>query len=305
MLKESLKIRQSPGENYRRWFADDDLDLVTWQTTSGKLSAFQLCFNKTTDERALLWRRGQTLTHCLVDSGEPGPTRNLSPMLVDSPIPDLPHLIAKFNDGSANIDPEVRQFVLSMLQENITSFITLLGTESPGGVYLLRVYLAQPTTLTFGRHRGGTPIPLPRGEYLYIGSALSALTNRLLRHATRGGNQPAHQIRDALHSTLIETGLKGKLPTQKTVRWHIDYLLDLPSAEITAVLALRTDQKLEKPLAESLAALPETLPVSPGLGASDHPGQTHLLQVKKGNHCWERIINDWSICHQENHREFI
>lgn len=166
--------------------------------------------------------------------------------------------------------------------------IMIFGEDTPGGVYSLRIHLFRPTRLVFGRHRDGTPIALERGDYLYIGAAqgnrgASTLANRLLRHATRGDGQPPHQIRAALQTALAEAGLNGVLPRRKTAHWHIDYLLDLPSARLTGVIAMRTNQKLEKPLAEELAARPETAPVSPGLGASDHPGHSHLFYLGFGD----------------------
>jgi Uri superfamily endonuclease len=298
MLKESQNIRQTPGENFRRWFSDDHFDLITWQTISGELSAFQLCFDKTGRERAIVWQQGQPLEHYLIDSGEPGPRHNLAPIMLEHPIADLPLLLAEFKSRTTEIDPTVRDFVLTTLQTHLNRSIAILGDDSPGGIYLLRVYLEAAAEVVFGRHRGGTPIPLPHGEYLYIGSALSArgansLASRLLRHATRGGSQPPHQLRDTLHAALADAGLTGKLPAKKTVRWHIDYLLELPNAQITAVLALRTTEKLEKPLAEQLAAFPETQPVSPGLGASDHPGHSHLFFMEGDPGWWERVVNDW------------
>ena len=298
MLKESQKIRQSPVENHRRWFTDDQFDLITWQTPAGNFSAFQLCANKTTREQALVWRQGEPLGHYLVDSGEPGPRRNLTPMMHPHPLSNLPQLITEFDARSAEIDQPVRTLVLTALQACLKTSITLVGDQSLGGVYLLRIFLSQPAELIFGRHRRGTPIPLASGEYIYIGSALNArgansLANRLLRHATRRGDQTPHQIRSTLQAALSEAGLLGKLPAKKTVRWHIDYLLELPNAEITAVLAIRTSQKLENPLAELLAAFPETQPVSPGLGASDHPGYTHLFRLDAEEKWWDEVVGEW------------
>ena len=40
MLTESRNIRQNPGEDHRRWFSDEEFDLIVWQTTRGQLSAF-------------------------------------------------------------------------------------------------------------------------------------------------------------------------------------------------------------------------------------------------------------------------
>jgi Uri superfamily endonuclease len=291
MLTESTKIRQNPGEDFRRWFSDQHFDLIVWQKPNGAVSTFQLCYNKQTDEHALVWHPNRPIEHYRVDSGEPAPTKNLSPIMVDNSALDLNQLLTNFTTHSAEIDPHIREHVLTTLQAQQSPAILILGDDTPGGVYALRVHLERSTNLAFGRFRGGEPIPLQSGDYLYIGSAhgergANTLANRLLRHATRGGDQPPHHIRDHLQTALQDAGLPGVLPRQKTVRWHIDYLLDLPTAHLTGVIALRTAQKLEKPLAEQITTLPGTQPVSPGLGASDHPGHTHLFYIEENHEIW-------------------
>lgn len=179
-----------------------------------------------------------------------------------------------------------------------TPSIKIFGADLPGGVYLLRICLGTSTAVAFGRHRGGRPVHLPVGTYVYVGSAhgrqgASTLANRLLRHAARSGTRPPHKIREQLRAALPEAGLSGEFRARKSVHWHIDYLLDLPEAEITGLLAMRTYDKLEKSLAERLAASPEAVPVSPGLGASDHPGHSHLFALKRGSDLWENVVEEW------------
>ena len=91
-----------------------------------------------------------------------------------------------------------------------------------------------------------------------------------------------------LHA-VIDAGLPGKVPAKKTPRWHIDYLLDLPHVEITGVIAVRSLLADEKRLANWLAAMPETGIPARGLGASDHPGGTHLFSVQAGREWWENL----------------
>ena len=63
----------------------------------------------------------------------------------------------------------------------------------------------------------------------------------------------------------------------KTLRWHIDYLLDEAAVAITGVVAIRTMARLEGALVERLLAQPGVVPLAPGLGGSDDRGRSHLL----------------------------
>jgi Uri superfamily endonuclease len=296
MLTEYRNVRQNPGEDRRRWFSDEDIDLIVWQADSGRLSGFQLCYNKQRTEHALMWRAGQSLEHYRVDNGEPGPRQNLSPMMANAPLLQVGDVQDRFAARSAEIDADVRNQVLAVLNKERKPRVVIHGEDTPGGVYLLRIRLAADLEVTFGRFHNGEPLPLQAGEYIYIGSAhgtrgVSTIANRLLRHAARSDGKPPHQIREELQESLSKADLAGKLPSGKTVRWHIDYLLDLPEAEITGILAFRTTEKIEKKLAESLEAEPHTHPVAPGLGASDHPGHSHLLRFEGGDGFWSELGN--------------
>ncbi len=177
--------------------------------------------------------------------------------------------------------------------------ITVLGRGYKGGAYLLRIHVAEPLNLSFGRFRGGTPIAVPAGEYAYIGSALAergsvSLARRLLRHATRSGHQPPHPLQARMLERFRAMRLgPGDLqpPPQKKLHWNIDHLLDQPAATLTPVLLIRTKRPLERPIAQRLAADPHTHPLTPGLGANDHPGGTHLLRVEAEEGWWEGLIS--------------
>lgn len=176
--------------------------------------------------------------------------------------------------------------------------IRIWGDHGVQGVYLLELALSQPLELAFGRFQSGRHFALPIGHYLYVGSALgqrgaTTLAGRLLRHATRSGEQPAHAIRPVLHQTLQQVGLAATPPPQKRCHWHIDYLLDQPAVELVHIAALRTPLPLEAPLATQVLADPATMPVAPGLGASDHPAATHLFRLVGENSAhtpWRRRV---------------
>ena len=51
MLHEIVGLADEPPAR-RRWFHDDYFDLFVWQTLSGDLTRFQLCYGIASNERA-------------------------------------------------------------------------------------------------------------------------------------------------------------------------------------------------------------------------------------------------------------
>ena len=175
--------------------------------------------------------------------------------------------------------------------------IAIIGDTSQAGTYILRIRLKEDTTLRFGRFKKGKLISTPAGEYAYVGSALAekgatTLARRLVRHATRSGDQRPHCIREAMLSRFAERGLGdgNLLPRRgKTLHWNVDFLLDLPSAELVGISAIRSRERLENRLAKRLEADPHTGIIERGLGANDAPGNTHLLCVSAAEAWWASL----------------
>ena len=178
--------------------------------------------------------------------------------------------------------------------------IRITGDESQSGTYILRIRLKEDTTLQFGRFKKGKLISLPAGDYTYVGSALSekgatSLARRLIRHATRSGDKPPHAIREDMIDRFAECGLGSGnlLPRQgKTSHWNVDFLLDLQSAELINILAIRSPERLENKIAKRLEQNPYTSIIERGLGANDAPGATHLLHVRADETWWALLIDD-------------
>ena len=83
-------------------------------------------------------------------------------------------------------------------------------------------------------------------------------------------------------------GIGNLIPRRgKTLHWHIDFLLQLQSAEIVNVIVLRSPERLENRIAERLEQDSDTQIIERNLGANDAPGSTHLLRVNAGNTWWE------------------
>ncbi len=177
--------------------------------------------------------------------------------------------------------------------------VVITGSDSQAGTYILRIHLNQDTALQFGRFKKGKLISLPAGDYIYVGSALSdrgstSLARRLIRHATRNDDKPPHAIREKMMNRFIECGLgpSDLLPKRrKTLHWNVDFLLDLQSAEIVNILAIRSPESLENRIAKRLENDPHTEIIEPGLGANDAPGNTHLLRVRADNTWWVSLAD--------------
>ena len=176
--------------------------------------------------------------------------------------------------------------------------IFIIGDASQAGTYVLRIRLKKDATLQFGRFKKGKLISLPTGDYVYVGSALSekgatSLARRLIRHATRSGNKPPHTIREEMITWFAECGLgpHDPLPKRgKTLHWNVDFLLDLQSAEIINILAIRSPERLENRIAKCLEHDPRPDIIEPGLGANDAPGSTHLLRLRADNISWASLM---------------
>ena len=177
--------------------------------------------------------------------------------------------------------------------------ILIIGNDSQAGTYILRIRLKENATLKFGRFKKGKLISLPAGDYVYVGSALSqkgstSLARRLIRHATRSNHKPPHPIREKMINRFSECGLgpRDLLPKhEKTLHWNIDFLLDLQSAELVNIFAIRSTERLENRIAKRLEQDPHTEIIERGLGANDAPGNTHLLRVREDRMWWVSLAD--------------
>jgi sugar fermentation stimulation protein A len=115
------------------------------------------------------------------------------------------------------------------------------------GSYLLILRLKRAKSLEFGRreHRQ----PFPAGYYIYVGSAMKNLTQRLERHRR----------------------------LRKNKFWHIDYLREV--SEFQAALPIRASEDLECAIAEKMRAIADW--TIPGFGASDCACPGHLFGMKE------------------------
>lgn len=115
MLIEIKKVRQIENEPKRRWFNNHDMDLIVWHEDE-KIIAFQLCYEKTGQEKALSWKPDSGLTHQKVDGGEDRPGYyKATPILVQRDSYDLEKIRHDFEIYSELMPEDVRRFVFDKL----------------------------------------------------------------------------------------------------------------------------------------------------------------------------------------------
>uniref|UniRef100_Q3ARA2 DUF123 domain-containing protein n=1 Tax=Chlorobium chlorochromatii (strain CaD3) TaxID=340177 RepID=Q3ARA2_CHLCH len=163
--------------------------------------------------------------------------------------------------------------------------LTIFGASCKSGTYLLLIELVEPCRIVFGNFRKGEMFSLSAGMYLYVGSALGnrsgyPLARRLIRHASRSGNNPPHAMRQTLLHYFSTTCNTTFTPSPKKLRWHVDYLLEQPEATLSEVVIIQSPLRLEYALATLLEAMQETSHIAPHLGAQDCRDSTHLLRLR-------------------------
>jgi hypothetical protein len=117
MLQEYKNVSQpkeTPG--YRRWFSDDDMDLIVWYSPRGVIRGFQLVYDRDGRERAFTWHVEAGMVHTAVDDGEDSPLRNDAPILVPDGVPRADLVLAQFLESARGLDPELVALVSSKLE---------------------------------------------------------------------------------------------------------------------------------------------------------------------------------------------
>ena len=120
MLKDIPQehVRQINGEPKRRWFDDVDFDLLIREDNNGEIIGFQLFYDKSRNQRALIWKVKSGFSHERVDDGEsrPGKYKATPILLADGPF-DYKRIAAQFKKESLEIEEKVATFVYKKLLE--------------------------------------------------------------------------------------------------------------------------------------------------------------------------------------------
>ena len=120
MLTEIANVKQIHDEGFRRWFTDEQFDLIIWYAReSGEvdhITGFQLCYDKVETERALTWRKASGFVHETVDDGENPGYIGMTPVLHGGGTFDR-SMPARFRDACAGIPQKLTYFLLGKLEE--------------------------------------------------------------------------------------------------------------------------------------------------------------------------------------------
>lgn len=113
MLIEVKDVRQFEGKAFRRWFCDENIDLIVWYGPEKDITGFQLCYKKDGSEKALTWKEGAGFSHDGIDGGEDRPplSYKMTPVLVPDGVMDAKDILALFEKESGEIDPLISSFV--------------------------------------------------------------------------------------------------------------------------------------------------------------------------------------------------
>lgn len=115
MLREFVHVKQEIIGR-RRWFQDDDLELIVWYDPGGAVVGFQICYGADdNEERALTWRNGLGFAHDRIDSGGTNPAKNLTPILVPDGAVLWEFVINLLRVRGQSLDSDLRDLVLERL----------------------------------------------------------------------------------------------------------------------------------------------------------------------------------------------
>jgi len=116
------------------------------------------------------------------------------------------------------------------------------------GIYLLFFELLKDSKIKIGKLGS---FRFRKGRYVYVGSAMKNLDQRIERH----------------------------LKKRKKKFWHIDYLLSSKNVDIYLIVRIETKKKIECEVAKILADMGEV--VVKGFGSSDCRCDSHLIYLGK------------------------
>jgi hypothetical protein len=117
MLQRILGVRQDDESKERYWFQDEFFDLFVWTGRSREIIAFQLCYDRLDDERALAWNEAAGFLHRRVDDGEHTPAKNMTPIMVADGRFAAEGIAAEFDVRAAGLDPRFREFIRRKIGE--------------------------------------------------------------------------------------------------------------------------------------------------------------------------------------------
>jgi hypothetical protein len=117
-MVEIKDVQQKAGDLFRRWFSDNDFDLIIWYNDEKEIIGFQLCYDVKENEKAITYSDGK-FSHNKIDQGEDNPSKNRTPILVADGSFDEQKVLPKFEESSKNLENEIKEYVSSKIAEYV------------------------------------------------------------------------------------------------------------------------------------------------------------------------------------------
>lgn len=117
-LYEIKDVKQEDPLLRFRWFTSDDaeVDLFVWQSAAHQIVHFQLCFDKSEDEKVVEWSIDQELRQARVDDGDTRHIYKSAPVFRRSEEDiDIEDALFVFEGVALDLDPEIRRFISDRL----------------------------------------------------------------------------------------------------------------------------------------------------------------------------------------------
>lgn len=130
MLREWNGVRQIEGEGFRRWFSDQNFDLIVWfdGADEQKITGFQLCYDKQRKERALTWKKAEGYSHNRIDDGEIPFGTKRTPVLVADGAFARDEVKRMFLESAVELDQRLADFI----SERIAEYPSIAGAARLG-----------------------------------------------------------------------------------------------------------------------------------------------------------------------------
>ncbi len=116
MLREVRHVRQVPDDYLRRWFTDEDFDLIIWYKPDRAFHGFQLCYDLAGHAKALTWTEDRGFSHHGLDTGDESPLANRAPILLPNSHFDAAVVYPRFRSSDQLLPAKIRDFVRKKIE---------------------------------------------------------------------------------------------------------------------------------------------------------------------------------------------
>mgnify|MGYP006961791758 CR=1 FL=1 len=117
MLREIHDVRQVRGDPRRRWFSDEEFDLIVWLDPEDRIIGFQLCYDKPTEQKALTWLKDDGYHHSRIDDGDNPGKMKASPVLEADGRFDREGVGPRFRENRGDVPENIAAFVCDRIRQ--------------------------------------------------------------------------------------------------------------------------------------------------------------------------------------------